>query len=105
MKTFQHPSLLAHVCSNRVNDATVKLDRIMESVLDTSTVDSEGAPGVAQPNLDFRPPTRDTGALERRLARMEGNVASILGTMKTLVDLVHNQKVFFFFILFSFRSL
>lgn len=94
-RTEEKNTLEKRVCTlgDRVNDATVKLDRIMESVLDTSTVDSEGAPGVAQPNLDFRPPTRDTGALERRLARMEGNVASILETMKTLVDLVHNQKV------------
>lgn len=87
--------LLTFVSSNRVNDATVKLDRIMECVMDTSAVDSESAPGVAQPNIDFRPPTRDTGALERRLARMEDNVASILETMKTLVDLAHSQKVFY----------
>ena len=61
----------------------------MECVMDTSAVDSESAPGVAQPT------TRDTGALERRLARMEDNVASILKTMKTLVDLAHSQKVFY----------
>ena len=87
--------LLTFISSNRVNDATVKLDRIMECVMDTSAVDSESAPGVAQPNIDFRPPTRDTGALERRLARMEDNVTSILKTMKTLVDLAHSQKVFY----------
>ena len=65
----------------------------MECVLDTSTEDSEGAPTASQPSYEWRPPTRDHGALERRLARMEDNVASILETMKTVVDLVHNQKV------------
>lgn len=94
-RTEEKNTLEKRVCTlgDRVNDATVKLDRIMECVMDTSAVDSESAPGVAQPNIDFRPPTRDTGALERRLARMEDNVASILKTMKTLVDLAHSQKV------------
>ncbi|RMX42269.1 hypothetical protein pdam_00009856 [Pocillopora damicornis] len=90
-RTEEKNTLEKRVCTlgDRVNDATVKLDRIMECVMDTSAVDSESAPGVAQPNIDFRPPTRDTGALERRLARMEDNVTSILKTMKTLVDLAH----------------
>lgn len=78
----------------RVNDATVKLDRIMECVLDTSGADdSEGAPTVSQPAYIPRPPTRDLGGLERRLGRMEENVASIFETVKTLVDLFHNQRV------------
>lgn len=78
----------------RVNDATVKLDRIMECVLDTSgTDDSDGAPTVSQPTYISRPPTRDLGGLERRLGRMEENVASIFETVKTLVDLLHNQRV------------
>jgi len=82
------------VSSHRVNDATVKLDRIMECVLDTSGADeSEGAPTVSQPAYIPRPPTRDLGGLERRLGRMEENVASIFETVKTLVDLLHNQRV------------
>ena len=82
------------VSFNRVNDATVKLDRIMECVLDTSGADdSEGTPTVSQPAYIPRPPTRDLGGLERRLGRMEENVASIFETVKTLVDLLHNQRV------------
>lgn len=82
------------VSFERVNDATVKLDRIMECVLDTTGADdSEGAPAVSQPNYEWRPPTRDLGGLERRLGRMEENVASIFETVKTLVDLLHNQRV------------
>ena len=82
------------VSFNRVNDATVKLDRIMECVLDTTGVDdAEGAPTVSQPSYEWRPPTRDLGGLERRLGRMEENVASIFETVKTLVDLLHNQRV------------
>ena len=65
----------------------------MECVLDTTSAeDSEGAP-TAQPNYEWRPPTRDMGGMERRLARMEENVASIFETVKTMVDLLHNQKV------------
>lgn len=79
---------------NRVNDATVKLDRIMEVVLDTTNAeDSEGAPAAAQPSYEWRPQTRDFGGLERRMGRMEENVASIFETVKTLVDLLHNQRV------------
>ncbi|KAJ7389832.1 Transient receptor putative cation channel sub M member 2 [Desmophyllum pertusum] len=88
-------TLERRVCTlgDRVNDATVKLDRIMECVLDTTSAeDSEGAP-TAQPNYEWRPPTRDMGGMDRRLARMEENVASIFETVKTMVDLLHNQKV------------
>ena len=89
----------------RVNDATVKLDRIMECVLDTSgTDDSEGAPTVSQPTYIPRPPTRDLGGLERRLGRMEENVASIFETVKTLVDLLHNQRVWNGYILYLQRN-
>ena len=78
----------------RLNNATVKLDRIMECVLDTvNPEDAEGAPAISQPNYDWRPPTRDHGGLERRLARMEDSVASIYETVKTMVDLLHLQKV------------
>lgn len=66
----------------------------MECVLDTtSPEDSEGAPTNSQPSYEWRPPTRDFGGLERRLGRMEENVASIFETVKTMVDLLHNQRV------------
>ena len=79
---------------NRLNDATVKLDRIMECVLDTTgSEDSEGVPKTSQPNHEWRPPTRDFGGLERRLARMEDNISSLYETVKTMVDLLHSQKV------------
>ena len=66
----------------------------MECVLDTTgPEDSEGAPTNSQPSYEWRPPTRDFGGLERRLGRMEENVASIFETVKTMVDLLHNQRV------------
>ena len=82
----------------RLDDATAKLDRLMECVLDTTSAeDAEGSPTTPatsqQPTYEWRPPTRDFGGLERRLARMEENVASIFETVKTMVDLLHNQRV------------
>lgn len=66
----------------------------MECVLDTTNPeDSEGAPKNSQQTYEWRPPTRDFGGLERRLGRMEENVASIYETLKTVVDLLHNQRV------------
>ena len=60
----------------------------MESVLDTTSAgDCKGAPAASQSSLEWRPPTPDLSGLERRLGRMEENV-------KTLVDLLHNQRVF-----------
>ena len=82
----------------RLDDATAKLDRLMECVLDTTSAeDAEGSPTTPatsqQPTYEWRPPTRDVGGLERRLARMEENVASIFDTVKTMVDLLHNERV------------
>lgn len=81
---------------DRLNNATVKLDRLMESVLDTTNPeDNEGAPTNSQPTHEWRPPTRDFGGLERRLARMEDNMAAIHETVKTVkavVEMLHNQK-------------
>ena len=75
----------------------MKLDRLMESVLDTTNPeDNEGAPTNSQPTHEWRPPTRDFGGLERRLARMEDNMAAIHETVKTVkavVKMLHNQKV------------
>lgn len=70
----------------------------MECVLDTTSAeDADGSPTTPatsqQPTYEWRPPTRDVGGLERRLARMEENVASIFETVKTMVDLLHNQRV------------
>lgn len=83
-----------YTLGDRLNNATVKLDRLMECVLDTTNAeDSEGAPKNSQQTYEWRPPTRDFGGLERRLGRMEENVASIYETLKTVVDLLHNQRV------------
>lgn len=72
----------------------MKLDRIMECVLDTTgSEDTEGITTTSQPNYEWRPPTRDFGGMERRLARMEENIGSIFDTVKTMVDLLHNQRV------------
>ncbi|KAL9974194.1 hypothetical protein ACROYT_G011206 [Oculina patagonica] len=88
MKRVEEKNTLERrVCTlgEKVNDATRKLDRIMEVVLDTTSAEeSEGAPAAAQPSYDWRPLTRDLGGSERRL---------IFETVKTLVDLLHNQRV------------
>ena len=72
----------------------MKLDRLMECVLDTTNPgETEDALTSSQPTFEWRPPTRDTAGLERRLGRMEENVAAIHQTMKTVVDLLQNEKV------------
>lgn len=66
----------------------------MECVLDTTNPGQpEDAPTSSQPTFERRPPTRDTAGLERRLVRMEENVAAIHETMRTVVDLLQNEKV------------
>lgn len=99
-KAEENNTMEKRVCTlgDRLDDATAKLDRLMECVLDTTSAeDAEGSPTTPatsqQPTYEWRPPTRDVGGLERRLARMEENVASIFETVKTMVDLLHNQRV------------
>ena len=79
---------------DRVNNVTAKLDRIMESVLEIpGPDDNEGRPAVTQPVPEWRPPTREFGGLERRLGRMEQNLTQVAETVKTILDLMSNQKV------------
>ncbi|XP_074622988.1 transient receptor potential cation channel subfamily M member-like 2 isoform X1 [Acropora palmata] len=94
-KAEEKNTLEKRVCAlgDRLNNATVKLDRLMECVLDTTNPgETEDALTSSQPTFEWRPPTRDTAGLERRLVRLEENVAAIHQTMKTVVDLLQNEK-------------